>query len=646
MLIFGLAAGFAAGCGTGLFIATKAKSANKAIESNNASKVTQYKQENNSISQAGGPVEVKVTAPGLAVQPINAAELRSILAAMQNGGFGGMSSMRKIADLQDRLRISDLPSLTAEYASSAGPADRWMGLSLVLSTFAEKDPEAAWNLAMGMKQGQTRQSAMMAVISTVAAQNPSAALAMIDKIQEVQVKQQLRSMAIMNLAQKDPRQALEMALKESGDGRDGDFSFSMIFSHWARKDLEGAKAAVARLSGKSAVQARNALLSTYAQTDPQGAWAYAQTLPVMGERHQDPRYQVIQAWSQSDPQAAVKAAQAITDAGPRGMAVAAAVGAWARNDFGGALKYAIGVEDAGVRADILSTLSMNPSGDRRELLDAVLDHMPSGDHFQQAVSGIFSSWARENPAEAAAAVMELPPGRVFANAVRQIASQWVDSAPSKKDVFDWASRLPEGEARQEAISAVIGEWSSDAPQDALNALSALSAADRKSAMQSLASGWSQKNPEAVLQWAAALSDPAERTNIVRSALSRWAGNSPESAARYVERLPESERSGAIQAVVNQWASKDTEAAANWLRQQPQGAAKDSAISSIAHTISREDPQTAMDWAATISDPANRNRQIEGLARDWLRQDAASARAWISTSNLPDDSRQRLLKSNP
>lgn len=640
-LLIGLAAGFAAGAGAGYFVAGHSRAENRTAPA--ATKAGGGSAAASPELPHGDPAAGAAIEPRAGAAPISPAELRSVLAAMQNSGFGGMSSMRKIADLQDRLRVSDLPALAAEIAGSAGPQDRWMGLSLVLGAYAESDPQAAWALASGMKQGQTRQSAMSAVISAVASKDPTAALAMIDGIQDAQMKRQLRSMAVMNLAQKDPRQALELALKQGTGAREDDFSFSMIFSQWARKDIEGAKAAIARLGGRSAEQARSALLSSYAQTDPQGAWNYALTLPATGERHQDPRLQVIQTWSQSDPQAALQAAQAIAEAGARGMAVSSAVGAWARNDFGGALKYAVATEDAGVRGEILRTLSMNPTGNRKELLDAVLDHMPSGDNFQHAVSGIFSSWARENPAEAAAAVAELPPGRVFSNAVTQIASQWADTATSKKEVFDWARQLPEGEARQSALSAVISRWSGDNPQDALNALVALPPEDRTPAFQSLASGWGRKDPEAVLRWSATLADAGERAGIVRNAVTQWATSSPEAAAKYVARLPESERSTPMQAVVNQWASKDTQAAADWLQAQPQGAPKDAAIASLAHTISREDPQTALAWAATITDGPNRNRQVETLARDWIRQDAAAARAWISTSTLPEETRRRLLK---
>ena len=640
-LLIGVALGFVAGSGVGFFVSGYSAPERSASGSGPTKASAGSSARTARENSADDPAAETALRPRSGPAPIKSAELRSALSAMQLMGFGGFSSMRKMADLQARLRVSDLPTLAAELLSP-GPQDRF-SFGLVFGAFAEKDPNAAFALASSMKPGQTRQYALSTVIASIASQDPTAALAMIDALQDPQMKQQLRPMAIRNLAQKDPNQALELALKNDTGNRNNDSSFSTIFSQWAMKDIEGAKAALSRLSGRNAEQARSAILSSLAQTDPQGALNYAQTLPASNEKNSDPRYQVIQAWAESDPQAALKAAQSIAESGIRGMAVSAAVRALARNDFSGAVKFSVAMEDAVTRGNLLLSLSQNPSGNRKEILDAVLDYMPSGNNYQQAVTGIFSSWARENPAEAAAAVADLPPGGVYSNAVMQIAAQWATNASNKKEVFDWARQLPEGEARQSAITTVVREWGGGNPQDALNAMGMLAPEDRKSAIQSFADGWSRRDPEAVLRWSSTLTQTDERAMIVRNSVSKWANSSPEAAARYVASLPDSDRALPMQAVVNQWASKDTQAAANWLSAQPQGPAKDSSINALCSFISIEDPQSALAWAATITDTNSRNAQIESLARNWIRQDPSSARQWISTSTLSEESRKRLLK---
>ena len=576
-------------------------------------------------------------------EPLTMQGLRAELTAMESGGLFGMSAMRKWADLQERLKVSDIATLAAEMSATPSQQGREAGLSLVFSTFAESDPQAAWNLAVSLKQSIIKQSAIMAVVSTIAQKDPSLALAMADSLAEPQLKRQIRSMAVSSLAQKDPQRALSLAT-ESSDGRDGDYSLSMIFHQWARKDPEGAKAAVSRLSGRQADQARMALVSALAQQDPQAAWTYASGLPTSsGNTYSDPRVQVIQNWAQNDPQAALKAALTIGEPSQRGMAVATAVNAWAGSDFPAALKYAISVDDPGTRGQILQNLSRNPNANRKELLAAVMDHVPPGDNFQQAVSGILTSWAQENPAEAAAAAMELPPGRAFSNVASQIASQWISSAANKQDVFDWARNLPEGEARENSLRSVFSTWSRQDPQAAMRALSGLAPGERKNAVQAVASGWSQTAPEAVLQWSSSLTDASERADVVRAALSQWAGSSPESAAKFVERMPGAERSGPMESVVSNWASRDTASAAAWLDRQPSGPTKDAALRTLARKVAQEDPEAALTWARGISEEKDRIRQTESIARDWLRQDPSSARSWISTSTLPEETRKRLLK---
>ncbi len=603
---------------------------------------------------APGGQEVATTKPGQPLEPIassenpsplTAATLQSELAAMDGGGLYGISSMRKWADLQERLKVSDLASIAAEMTSRTPSGGRETGLHLVLSTYAETDPQAAWNLAIGIKQPSMRQNAIMAVVSSLAQKDPARAIALADTVADPQIKRQVRSMAVASLAQKDPARALALVTESGSDPREGDFALSTIFYQWARKDPEAAKAAVARLSGKQAAQAQMSLVSALTQQDPEKAWAYASTLPSATRKNlsSDPRVQVIQNWSQSDPQAALKAALTISEDATRGTAIASAVNAWAGSDFSAALNYAIGVDDAGTRGDIFQNLSRNPNANRRELLDAVMEHMPPGDSYQQAVSSVLSAWAQENPAEAAQMAMDLPAGRAFSNVASQIASQWISSAKNKQEVFDWVKNLPEGEARKNSLRSVYNTWSAEDPQAALRSLSTLSPDDRKQALSSLASGWSRTSPQDVLQWSTSLTDAGERADVIRTAVSQWAGNSPDAAAKYVERLGTAERQGAMETLVNNWASRDTEAAAAWLDRQPSGPAKDPALRTLSRKIAQEDPEAALTWVTGITDEKDRLRQTESIARDWVRQDPVAARAWISTSKLPEETRKKLLK---
>lgn len=625
------------GMGAGTTYVMMPKPSSTSVEEKRASASEQSAMTATGIEPAPGMKDLPPPPPG--TKPITAKELQAEFSSMDGFGFG-LNSLRRYADLADRLRVSDPAAIARELLASPNQPSRDMGWSLVMGAFAEQDPNGAWAFAQGLPPGPQRQMGLSAVISSIAGRDPNRAIALADSIEEPGLKNQIRSMALASVASRDPRRAFEIA--KAGEGGNEDFSMSSIIYQWARRDPEAAKAATLGLTGRVGDQARMTLMSALTQQDPLAAWQLAQTMPRSGEPYQDPRFQVIQNWANTDPQAALRAALEIPEQTVRNNALSSAISSWSRNDFSGALQYALSVQDSGLRSDVLRAMSMNPSGDRAKLLDAVIEHMPAGDNFQQAISGIFSSWARENPAAAAAGVSKLPPGRIYSQAVSNIASQWASSG-NPEEVLRWANGLPEGEPRRNALHSVFSNWSGDQPEKAIAAAASMSPDERRNVHRAIAQGWSRRDPEAVLRWAGSLSDSDERRDIVQNAVGNWASNSPESAARYVERLPEADRGPAMASVVDRWASRDAEAAAEWLARQPAGPPRDGAVVSLARKIAAEDPETALSWAATISDEKNRGRQMENLARDWVRQDAASARAWIQTSSFSAEVRERLLK---
>lgn len=641
ILIPAVLAGFALGIGVGVMVAGRqspdaaspAASAALPTQAPNAAEVS-----GTSATQSPASAEAKQDQ-----SPITAAQLRSEIAEMMGGGLGGFDGMRKLVALGDRVRGSDPAALARDFAAAPQQPGSESAWGMIMQAYSEKDPTAAWAFAQSMKPGTARQVAMMSVISAMSATDPAAAVRLAESTGDRQLERQARYTAIHSLARKDPRAALQLSASLGQTSERGLSDMQIIFGTWARQDPEAAMAAAEQMEGPTRDMARRGLVSTLVQTDPEAAWRYAQNLPASAESYADPRMDVIQRWADTDPQAALKAALSISDAQTRPMAISRAVASWSSRDFPAALDYAVGLQDTTLRSEILYAMSMNGGADSQKLLNALIEHMPVGDNFRNAVSNLLGNWARENPAEAAAAVTQLPAGRALSSAVSRVASQWAETGPPSQ-VLAWAQSLPAGEARANALEAVFSQMSSRDPQQAMAALAMLPAADRKDAINSFAQGWSRSNPQAVLQWAGTLADPGERSDVIRSAVAQWAGTAPEAAAAWVERLPADQNASAMQAVADRWASKDAEAAAAWVARQPAGQAKDSAISSLTRQIASEDPEAALQWAGTIADAKTRERQTEQLARDWMRQDPGAARKWIEKSSLPPDTRNRLLKS--
>lgn len=575
-----------------------------------------------------------------AAQPLTLAQLKAETADLEGLSQWGFAGMRRMADLGERLLHSNPAGLARQLAATPPQSAEDPAWALVMAAYGEKDPQGAWTFVLALNPGAARQTAMLAVIATVATKNAAQAMQMIGAMEDPDLRNQLRTLALGELARKDPQKALELAGRAGGDADSSDMA--QVFGAWALRDPEAAKAAAAQMAGRARDHAQRGLLFALLQNDPQAAWDYAQSLPTGGGSTQDYRQQLVHTWAASDPQGALRAAFSIKDGNTRASAVSGAVAAWSRTDFPEALQYAIAVEDTTLRSDIFRAMSGSAEENRQQLLTAMIEHMPIGDNFQSALSNIFSEWARDDPAQAAAAASRLPPGPALSRATEQIASQWARAGASE-EVLAWAQQLPEGEARTNALESLFSQLSTKDPQQALAALSTLAPSDRGEALRSLAAGWSKTNPEAVLQWASSLTDAGERTRIVSDALAQWANNAPEQAAARVQQLPAEQRESAMRAVVQRWATKDAEAAAEWLVRQPDGSAKDSSVAVLARKLAPEDPETALRWAGSISNTGARDRQIEQIAGDWMRQNPAAARPWIEQSSLAPKVRNRLLK---
>lgn len=577
-----------------------------------------------------------------AARPITAEQLSSELKNVQF--FGGIgNTLRTLADLQERIRASDVSALAAELTSQSATqrgGQAFLGNSIVLETLAEKDPQKAWELATAMKEPMGRMGAIMGVVGQLVRNNPDQAFAMIDALPDAELRQQARNSAINALAQTDPARAFAMVTASSDSN--ARWQVMSVLGRWAQTDPEAAKAAVAGLSGQIGDQARQALVNSLAEEDPAGAWNYAKQLTFASDN--DPRPQLIGRWAQSDPRAALDAAMTIEQSGKRNQAVGSAVATWGNSDFDAALSYARAVNDDGMRGEILKSLSQQGHGDPKKMLDVVLESMPPGEAFTQAVGSIFGTWANNSPKEAAAAVANLPTGKALNTAVQRLASSWISTGGQPDEVFKWARTLPQGEAQNTAYTAVFDRWSQDDPKAAIEALGNVAGSARENIVGSIADNWAENAPDDVIRWAnSSLADAGERTEAVTRAISKMTDASPEKAAAAVAALPQDQRSKAMESLVRTWSSRDMSAAGQWLDKQPAGPAKDASLRTFANQMADDDPQSAMAWANNISDAREKQRAMEQVARQWVRSEPEAARAWISNSSLPPDVRERLMK---
>ena len=232
----------------------------------------------------------------------------------------------------------------------------------------------------------------------------------------------------------------------------------------------------------------------------------------------------------------------------------------------------------------------------------------------RAENGVLVSWAKQDPAAAAAA---LPTGNAaMKQAVETVANAW---AQKDRPAFEqWAAGLTDpgerGIARQAALTL-------DAMTD-----------PRQTAQETAA--WLAREPGAqeaaaelpvfvAQQWWEAKGPPPE--------VAAWAGALPEGPAR----------NSAVAEVGRLWLEQDELAASAWANTLEQGKGRDQVVRAIVQKISQDTPADAFAWAGTIQQEGLRSDVLAESIGTWAKQDAAAAMAAVAT--LPEGQQGNLLK---
>jgi hypothetical protein len=446
--------------------------------------------------------------------------------------------------------------------------------------------------------------------------NPEAAMEQIRSLADKISQRSLQREVVSAVAQKDPQRAL--ALIDTADGLET-ILLSPVFEAWARQDMNAARAAMLELQGPAAISAVEAVFLVLAETDPAGA---------------------------------VSAAVLLDSPDVRSSALVKSMAAWGQTNFDAALNGALGLPNPVDRAGALVTLVnyLEPAQIKNQtaLLGAIMDNVPPGDEYGRTINGLFSSWAQQNPAAASQALMRLPPGPFFDDAVASIATGWAAVERERIKPLQWAVSLPQGKARDNSLNNIMQGWAAEDPAAAGNYALQIKENLPLNALQSVARQWSQSDPRQALAWLDQIpweeqEERQQRQQILGDVMSIWVRKDPATAANEVLRLPPDDAKPVLSPVLGYWAKKDLPAATQWVGQLPAGSTKDSAIAAVAPQIAQQDLATAVNWASAIGDQRLRQENIETFARKWLRRDKVAATAWIFSAPIPVETRQKLLR---
>lgn len=176
----------------------------------------------------------------------------------------------------------------------------------------------------------------------------------------------------------------------------------------------------------------------------------------------------------------------------------------------------------------------------------------------------------------------------------------------------WASSLPDGEAKGAAMRRVSEEFVRENPEAAAAWAESHAGQDyAAAAVGEIGNEWAETDPQAAVAWLETLPEGTARNRGFTEALGEWEDNNPEAASAYLNAMPES----------------------------PQ---RDAAIAGFARGYAWQDPQASAAWAQSISDPALRERALIQVGFAYHRRDPENARVWLQQSGLTPEQQQRAM----
>ena len=473
------------------------------------------------------------------------------------------------------------PNNAASFASALPPGPKRDSLmNGVARTWASTDPDAALSWARGLGDQRMRRDSVANVISTIATDEPEQALALVKdepRLNQLSLRQRALSVwfesdheAAMEWINDRPKQTERLRL----------FYGSAHSLVW--EDPEGAYEIVKDLpAGQDKTRFLSRILSYRSWNDPEGGLEWLKTLPkqtqgrLLGESS-------VWGFAEADPEGLreLLSGVSITDDNKRAFETLGYE--YAQDDPQKALDWAMSIDSDSARTDILASL--------------------------------YGNWATREPETAAEGALAMKDDTQRRRAVANIASSWARNDPEQ--ALEWAEGLS-GKNRDEALSSVIKSTASEDP---------IKASEEVERLFDDSSGGNQM---------------AEAASTVAS---QWTESDPQAAAEWANQLGQDKaRKDAVAAVAQRWSKFDPMGASEWIGELPQGPARDAAANQLSQNIRATDPESAFVWASTIQDEQDRYQALEATVQSWKQSNEAAAREAITSANLSETDQGKLLE---
>ncbi len=247
----------------------------------------------------------------------------------------------------------------------------------------------------------------------------------------------------------------------------------------------------------------------------------------------------------------------------------------------------------------------------------------------RAMRYVMAAFVEQGVDVAKAWATSLPPGYHRTNAVQGLISSLAKRDPMKALAI--LQEMP-SEARGYNFQTVFGTWAqSDAPGAAAKVMDLPKGANRDGAIRSVASNWAQSNPSDAFAWAKDMQEKSQQTAAMQTIMSQWAAADSTGARTAALALPTGElRNNAVSTLISQIAGRSPDEAKALLDELPEGSARSAGVSALINSLAQADPKAAAELVTQMPTDRRKGDAVTNVAMRYSRSDTPSALAWAET----------------
>ena len=397
--------------------------------------------------------------------PIRRPSVRNFALNERTGGLPGDQasvdpSMMDVTERSRHFRDAgtdaagvDLHEALSNAAQIDSKKDRADYLRGVFSAWAEVDPEGALDHALtGMGAGQLQSDAIGIAINRWGQNNPREAWLWAEKNLSGPLKERALTDLMMGWTRRNPQDAADWL---ASTGLTSQPFFNALPGTWAEFDPQGALAWADSLPpGKARDTAEVAIAGTVAQHDPSAA---AEMFSDRVDAGQNPALAITIAdiWATTDPAAAAKWVSSMAEGAGKTEAAATLATVWAASDIRAAVEWSASISNEDMRRQVVSHIGTTWGAiDPYEALQW-LGSLPM-DAASDGITGAMYSWAGTDPVGLREWIGEATGDPLVDRARQSLAD--VLSQEMMPDALDVAMGMESPVARDAALERYYREW--------------------------------------------------------------------------------------------------------------------------------------------------------------------------------------------